>query len=66
MPHFEQELAYMKPQVRLHPLAPGDRVELPDATWEAVKTTHSEDSLGYVVEAGQRFAYLVDGVTPPA
>jgi len=63
--HFDQELAYMKSRVNLHPIGPGDRFELPDATWEVVKTTHNEHSVGFVVEASQRFAYLVDGVTPP-
>jgi phosphoribosyl 1,2-cyclic phosphate phosphodiesterase len=63
--HFDQELAYMRPQVNLHPIEPGDRWELPDATWEVVKTTHNEHSVGYIVGAAQKFAYLVDGVTPP-
>ena len=63
--HFDQELAYMKSRVNLHPIGPGDRFELPDATWEVVKTTHNEHSVGFIVEASQRFAYLVDGVTPP-
>jgi phosphoribosyl 1,2-cyclic phosphate phosphodiesterase len=63
--HFDQELAYMSKQVNVHPLRPGDRVELPDATWEAVKTTHTDDSIGFIVEASRRVAYLVDGTTPP-
>lgn len=63
--HFDQELAYMKPHVNLHPIAPGDRVELPDATWQVVKTSHTEHSVGFIVEASQCFAYLVDGVIPP-
>jgi phosphoribosyl 1,2-cyclic phosphate phosphodiesterase len=37
--HFEQELAYMQPRIRLHPVEPGDCVALPDASWEVVKTT---------------------------
>jgi phosphoribosyl 1,2-cyclic phosphate phosphodiesterase len=63
--HLYQELAYMRPQINLHPIEPGDRWELPDATWEVVKTTHNEHSVGFIVEAAQKFAYLVDGVTPP-
>lgn len=63
--HFDQELAYMKRQFSLHATRPGDRWELPDATWEVVKTTHNDHSVGYIVEASTRFAYLVDGVTPP-
>lgn len=63
--HFDQELAYLRPDVNVHPVQPGDRFELPDATWEVVKTTHTDHSVGFVVESAQRFAYLVDGVTPP-
>ena len=55
----------MKEQVELHPVRPGYVVELPDATWEVVKTTHTEHSVGYIVESSKRFAYLVDGVVPP-
>ena len=62
--HFDQELAFMKSRVNLHPIGPGDRFELPDATWEVVKTTHNEHSVGFVVEASQRFAYLVDSAAP--
>ena len=63
--HFDQELAYMKKRVNLHPIQPGDRFELPDATWEVVKTTHIDHSVGFIVESSQKFAYLVDGIMPP-
>lgn len=63
--HFDQELAYMKNKVKLHPLHPGDKFKLPDVTWEVVKTTHTEDSVGFIVQSSKRFAYLVDGVVPP-
>ncbi|MGC9522893.1 MAG: MBL fold metallo-hydrolase [Anaerolineae bacterium] len=63
--HFDQELAYLRGVFDLHPIQPGDRFDLPDGTWEVVKTTHTDHSVGFVVGAGQRFAYLVDGVTPP-
>ena len=56
----------MKNMVNLHPINPGDRCELPDATWEVVKTTHTDHSVGFIVESSQRFAYLVDGVMPPS
>ncbi len=65
MHHFEEEMGYFRNKVNLHPLQPGDRIELPDATWEVVKTTHTDDSVGFILEAGLRFAYLVDGVVPP-
>jgi phosphoribosyl 1,2-cyclic phosphate phosphodiesterase len=63
--HFDQELAYMKDRVDVHPIQPGDRFELPDATWEVVKTTHTDHSVGFIVRASGSFAYLGDGVTPP-
>lgn len=63
--HFDQELAYMKKRVNLHPIQLGDKLELPDATWEVVKTTHTDHSVGFIVESSKRFAYLVDGVVPP-
>ena len=55
----------MKEQVCLHPIEPGDRIALTDATWAVVKTTHTDDSVGFIVETPQQFAYLVDGVVPP-
>ncbi len=64
--HFDQELAYFKRWIELHPVQPGDRIELPDAAWEVVKTTHTEDSVGFIVRTGRkRLAYLVDSFTPP-
>jgi ribonuclease BN (tRNA processing enzyme) len=54
----------MKERVNLHPIQPGDKFELPDATWEVVKTTHTDHSVGFIVESSQEFAYLVDGVMP--
>ena len=63
--HFDQELAHMKERVHVHSIRPGDKFELPDATWEVVKTTHTPHSVGFIVESAQRFAYLVDGVMPP-
>ena len=29
-------------------------LELPDATWEVGKTTHTDHSVGFIVEAAQR------------
>lgn len=64
--HFDQELSYLRRHVNVHGISPGDVIELPDATWEVVKTTHTEESVGFVVESSRRFAYLVDGIAPPA
>lgn len=64
--HFDQELAYMKKSFNVHPVKVGDRIELPDARWEVVKTTHTDNSIGYIITSSKRFAYLVDSVVPPA
>ena len=62
---FNQQLWYMASQVELHPVEPGDVIELPDASWEVVKTTHTDHSVGYIIESTRRTAYLVDTAHPP-
>ncbi len=62
---FERDYEGMKEWFELHTVGPGDRFQLEDATWEVVKTTHTEYSVGYIVETETKFAYLVDGVVPP-
>jgi len=62
---FEQSWEFVAHRLRLHPVKPGDVIETPDAEWEVVKTTHTTNSVGYVAEAGKRFAYLVDSIEPP-
>ncbi len=62
---FEHDYDGMKKWFQLHTIEPGDKVQLKDATWEVVKTTHTEYSVGFIVEAETRFAYLVDGIIPP-
>ena len=64
--HFDQELAYLRPRLNVHPIEPGRRVELADGVWQVVKTNHTDHSVGFVVHAGRTFAYLVDGIVPPA
>ena len=63
--HFEQELAHLKRRFVLHAVMPGEQIALPDATWEVVKTDHTDHSIGFIVSGPQRFAYLVDSITPP-
>ncbi|MFX1277888.1 MAG: MBL fold metallo-hydrolase [Promethearchaeota archaeon] len=66
MGYFDRDFSWGKPQFNLHPLDPGDIIKLPDANFEVVKTTHSVDSLGYIITTPNKtFAYLVDGVIPP-
>ena len=52
-------------KVNIHPIKTGDKFELPDANWQVVKTTHTEDSVGFILESSKKFAYLVDSVIPP-
>ena len=63
--HFDHELDWMKDKVTLHPIEPGDQIELPDAKWEVVKTEHTDHSVGFIIESSKKFAYLVDSITPP-
>jgi ribonuclease BN (tRNA processing enzyme) len=55
----------MKKKVDPQTVAVGDLIELPDAIWEIVKTTHTEHSIGFICETNTKFAYLVDGIRPP-
>ncbi|HOX39708.1 MAG TPA: MBL fold metallo-hydrolase [Candidatus Brocadiia bacterium] len=65
MSHFDRELEYVKPVVNLHPIGPGNAFDLPDGGWEVVKTTHTEESVGFVFKGERSFAYLVDSSVPP-
>jgi len=64
---FKRDFAWMSGRYNLHPIKPGDKINLPDATWEAVKTTHTPTSMGYIAELnnGKKFAYLLDSIVPP-
>ena len=58
--------SWTKFRYNIHPIKPGDIIELHDATLEVVKTTHSIDSVGYIITTPNKtLAYLVDGVIPP-
>jgi len=63
--HFDDELAYLKALLDVHPIAPGDRIAVSDGEWEVVKTNHTDHSVGFVVRGARTWAYLVDGVVPP-
>jgi hypothetical protein len=62
---LEQGFATVRNSIHPHPFGPGDRIELPDATWEVVECNHTDHSIGFVVQSVQAFAYLVGGVPPP-
>jgi phosphoribosyl 1,2-cyclic phosphate phosphodiesterase len=64
--YFDRDFSWGKTRFNLHPLEHGDIIELSDATVEVVKTTHSVDSLGYIITTPNRtLGYLVDGIIPP-
>jgi len=64
--YFERDFAWMKPRFILHPLVPGDIIDLPGVKMEIIKTTHTLDSIGYIISAAsKKFAYLGDGIIPP-
>ncbi len=62
--HFTQELAFLSKSVVLHPLTLGDTVILPDAEWTVVKTTHIENSVGFIIDTRVKVAYLVATALP--
>jgi len=64
--HFDHELAYTKKAINIYPIKVGDIIKLQDITLRVVKTTHTENSVGYIIKGSQqKFAYLVDSVVPP-
>ncbi|MFW9901810.1 MAG: MBL fold metallo-hydrolase [Candidatus Thorarchaeota archaeon] len=67
MKYFENiGFNWAKERYNIHLIIPGDIIELPDFVFEVVKTTHSVDSVGYIIKSPQKtFAYLVDGIIPP-
>ena len=62
---IERDYFWLKNWFNLHTVKVGDSIQTADASWTVVKTEHTKHSVGYVVDAGTRFAYLVDGVVPP-
>ncbi len=58
--YFERQMHFMERFVKIHPVQPGMTIELADATYEVVKTQHTEASVGYIVNSGKRFAYYLD------
>jgi len=65
MEHFKNELSYLKKVFDITPIFPGFNIKIDDVYFKAVKTTHSSDSLGYIIEHNKKCAYLADGIRPP-
>jgi phosphoribosyl 1,2-cyclic phosphate phosphodiesterase len=63
--HFDNELAFLKERLVLHPIVPSDVAELSDAEWEVVKTEHTMNSVGFIINSEKKVAYLVDTALPP-
>jgi ribonuclease BN (tRNA processing enzyme) len=63
--HFDQELSYMQNSANVHGTQVEDRFELPDAAWTVLKTTHTADSVSFILESSKKLVYLVDSVVPP-
>jgi len=63
--HFSHELDYLREQIILHPIHPGENISLPDADWKVVKTSHTENSVGFIIDSKIKVAYLVDTTLPP-
>ncbi|MGY5876476.1 MAG: MBL fold metallo-hydrolase [Candidatus Thorarchaeota archaeon] len=63
--YFRRQMHYIEQFINVHPVEPGEGVILEDASIEAVKTRHTEDSVGYIVDSTKkRFAYLLDTAYP--
>jgi phosphoribosyl 1,2-cyclic phosphate phosphodiesterase len=63
--HMENELAYLTNIFDIVPIQPGSTVRIGGILFEAVKTTHTPVSMGYILEGKKKYAYLVDGIMPP-
>jgi phosphoribosyl 1,2-cyclic phosphate phosphodiesterase len=63
--HFEAELQYLKPRFSLHRIDPGVPFEVDSLRVLPVKTRHTEDSVGFIIDGDRRVAYLSDGIRPP-
>lgn len=65
MDHFDNELAFLKKRIKLHPIRPGATIKFPDFDCQVVKTSHTENSIGIIANSKIRVAYLVDTSMPP-
>lgn len=63
--HFENELSYLKRVFEINCIKPGLKININSISFEVVRTTHSHDSVGYIIEGKKTYAYLVDGIKPP-
>ncbi|MFX0207501.1 MAG: MBL fold metallo-hydrolase [Candidatus Hodarchaeota archaeon] len=65
--YFDSVLGYAKEHFILHPVNPGDSIQLPDGKYDVLKTNHTKDSVGYILKYKnhQKIAYLPDSGIPP-
>ena len=64
VPFWEKSMSYMEYIVDVHPVNPGDIVETSDASYEVVKSNHTDDSCGYIISNETRLGYLSDSYIP--
>jgi phosphoribosyl 1,2-cyclic phosphate phosphodiesterase len=64
IPLYKPAMGYLNHEVDIHTVIPGDVIETADAEYLVVKTNHTAASVGYVIKAGKRLAYLLDTFTP--
>ena len=62
---FERNVGYLESVFDVKPIDVGDKVTIDQVNYQAVKTTHTPHSLGYIIEGKKKYAYLVDGIRPP-
>lgn len=66
VPRWEKAMGYMEWIVDIHPVNPGDVIETVDASFEVVKSNHTEDSCGYIITNDRCLGYLSDSYIPNA
>lgn len=62
---FEKSVGYLESVFEVIPIDVGDKVIIDHINYQAVKTTHTPHSIGYIIEGKKKYAYLVDGIRPP-
>jgi phosphoribosyl 1,2-cyclic phosphate phosphodiesterase len=65
VPYVENELSHLKKVFEITPVNDCFETEIDGVLFKAVKTNHTSDSYGYLLEHHKRVAYLSDGIRPP-
>ena len=62
---FDAELQYLTRRFSPHLVEPNQPFEVDSLQVIPVKTQHTEDSLGFILQGDRRVAYMGDGIRPP-